>query len=494
MERKINNLKRVVFLSALFLILTASACGGGGSGDIRTDADNPSPDTRFSWVAHWNRVAIDASGLDHKRPAAGDSRVFGEQIGPVRSARAMAIMHIAIADTVAAITGEFESYLPVESVNPETSIKAAVSQAAHDTLVNLWPSQVATFNKHLVDSLAAVEDGKAKTAGIKLGRERAQAILQHRSNDRSGVSEVINPIEYIFSQEPGRWRKDPINPDQPVIGSTARFITPFVMQSAEQFRLPPPPALDSAKYAEDYNEVVRLGGDGVLTPTERTADQTAAGIFWAYDGTPSLCAPPRLYNQIAVQLAQERNYNVSQLARLLAVLNVAMADDAIAGWDSKFFYDVWRPVTAIREADAGTGPTGKGDNNPLTAGDENFIPLGAPLSNASGPNFTPPFPSYPSGHAGFGAAIFQVLREDFGTDEVPFTFVSDEYNGETRDNEGNVRPLHPRSFNNLSEADLENCRSRIYLGIHFDFDCKGGLAQGRQVASYVRDAIYKPLK
>ncbi len=492
MKTTFKNMKLKLVVLAL-LIQISSACGGGG-GDTQTGANAPSPDKRFSWVAHWNQVAIDASGLDHKRPAAGDPRVFGEQIGPVRSARAIAIMHIAMADAVAAITGEFDSYLPVESVNPATSIKAAVSQAAHDTLVTLWPSQAATFDKHLTDSLAAVEDGREKTAGIKLGRERAAAIIQHRSNDGSGVSETISPALYNFSQEPGRWRKDPLNPDQPVIGSTANLAKPFVMRSATQFRLPPPPALDSVEYAEAYNEVVRLGGDGVNTPTERTEDQTAAGIFWAYDGTPSLCAPPRLYNQIAVQLAEERNYSVSQLARLLALMNVAMADDAIAGWDSKYYYDLWRPITAIREADAGTGPTGQGDNNPLTAGDPTFVPLGAPLSNGSGPNFTPPFPAYPSGHAGFGAAIFEVLRTDFGTDEVPFSFVSDEYNGQTADHTGVVRPVHPRSFNNLSEAELENCRSRIYLGIHFDFDCRGGLVQGKKVADFVYDNIYKPVK
>lgn len=488
---KLTALKVVILISLLSI---TSACGGGGGGDTASGPNSPSSDKRFTWVTDWTQIAIDCSGLDHKRPAAGDPRVYGEQIGPVRSARAVAMVHIAMADAVAAITGEFDSYMPVESVNPETSIKAAVSQAAHDTLIVLWPSQAAAINKYLVDSLATVPEGRAKAAGIRLGRERAAAIIANRENDGSGVSETISPALYSFNQEPGHWRKDPLNPGQPVIGSTANLARPFVMKSAAQFRLPPPPALDSVKYAEDFNEVVRLGGDGINTPTERTEDQTAAGIFWAYDGTPSLCAPPRLYNQIAMQLAEERNYSVSQVARLLAIMNIAMADDAIAGWDSKYYYDFWRPITAIREADAGTGPTSKGDNNPLTAGDPTFVPLGAPLSNGSGPNFTPPFPSYPSGHAGFGAAIFEVMRKDFGTDEVPFSFVSDEYNGQTADHTGVVRPVHPRSFNNLSEAELENCRSRIYLGIHFDFDCKSGLVQGKQVADFIYGNTYRPVK
>src|SRR5262249_30678871 len=111
-----------------------------------------------------------------------------------------------------------------------------------------------------------------------------------------------------------------------------------------------------------------------------------------------------------------------------------------------YFYEFWRPITAIREADPGTGPTGTGDGNPGTTGDAAFMPLGAPASNLTGPNFTPPFPSYPSGHATFGGALFQTLRKFFGTDNIAFTFVSDEFNGITKDNGGNIRPLLPRSF------------------------------------------------
>ena len=152
---------------------------------------------------------------------------------------------------------------------------------------------------------------------------------------------------------------------------------------------------------------------------------------------------------------------------MLALVNVAMAEAGIAAWDSKYFYNYWRPVTGIREADAGTGPSGLGDNNPATAGDATYSPLGAPASNLTGPNFTPPFPAYPSGHATFGGALFQTLRNIYGTDNIAFTFMSDEFNGETLDNEGNPRPLLPRSFTTLSQAETENGQSRIYLGIHW---------------------------
>jgi hypothetical protein len=152
-----------------------------------------------------------------------------------------------------------------------------------------------------------------------------------------------------------------------------------------------------------------------------------------------------------------------------------------------------RPITGIRESDAGTGPTGLGDGNPDTVGDPTFSPLGAPASNLTGPNFTPPFPAYPSGHAGFGGALFQTLRRFYGTDDISFTFVSDEFNGVTLDNDGNPRPLLPRSFSSFSQAEEENGQSRIYLGIHWSFDKTEGIMQGRQIADYVFDNVFTPL-
>src|SRR5436853_7721898 len=224
--------------------------------------------------------------------------------------------------------------------------------------------------------------------------------------------------------------------------------------------------MTSPEYTAAYNEVQRLGGDGVITPTERTPDQTHAGIFWAYDGTPSLCAPPRLYNQMTVHIADQMGTDGIELARLLALVNVAMADAGIAIWESKYYYDIWRPIAGIRESDPGTGPTGLGDGNPDTIGDPNFSPLGAPASNLNGPNFTPPFPAYPSGHAGFGGALFQTMRRFYGTDNIAFTFVSDEFNGQTRDNNGNLRRYRPRRFSTLSQAAEGNGQIRVYLGIH----------------------------
>jgi hypothetical protein len=194
-----------------------------------------------------------------------------------------------------------------------------------------------------------------------------------------------------------------------------------------------------------------------------------------------------------MQIADRTRLGMVDLARLLALVNVAMADACMACWDSKYHYDFWRPITAIRESDPGYGPTLAGDGNPDTVGDPGFMPLGAPASNLAGPNFTPPFPAYPSGHATFGGALFQVLRRFYGTDRMTFTFISDEFNGETRANDGTVRPLMPRTFHRFSQAEEENGQSRIYLGIHWSFDKTAGIEMGRKIGNYVFEHAFDRL-
>src|SRR5437879_10088889 len=159
-------------------------------------------------------------------------------------------------------------------------------------------------------------------------------------------------------------RQDPFSVIPLSLGAHSGDCKTFVVQSASQFRVPPPPDMTSAEYLAAYNEAKSVGGDGVFTPTTRTPEQSFIGIFWSYDGTTSLCAPPRLYNQIIIHIADQMGTGELELARLLAVANVAMADAGIAIWDSKYYYDIWRPVAGIRESDAGSGPTGGGDGNP----------------------------------------------------------------------------------------------------------------------------------
>jgi membrane-associated phospholipid phosphatase len=285
-------------------------------------------------------------------------------------------------------------------------------------------------------------------------------------------------------KEPGLWRPDPVSKNPVALGAWWGYVKPFVLPSVAPFRAPPPPALASDAYTAAFNEVRQLGGDGVTTPTKRTQEQTRIGIFWGYDDAPWVDSPIRMYNQIGLQIALTRITDPLELARALALCNVAMADAIIAGWDSKYYYRFWRPVHAVREASPGTSPTGKGDGNLYTQAAPNWTPLGAPASNAAGPDFTPAFPSYPSGHAMTGAAMFQIIRKAYG-DNVPFTFVSDEWNGITRDNDGWVRPKLPRSYKTITQAEEEAGQSRIYLGVHFQFDKTVGLAIGHKIADYV---------
>jgi len=449
-------------------------------------------------VQRWNQIAIDATGLDHTPIAPGENRAsFGEQLGPGRASRAMAIVHVAMFDAVNAIEGEYKSYTRVRPAPFGTSMKAAIAQAAHDTLVALFPAQDPNFDDDLADDLIEIPDGRLKANGVALGRQTAAAILAARADDGSQYPEPqvgVGPGNFITSNDPGKWRQDPISAIPLALGAYWGNVKPFVLERADQLRVPPPPRLDSAEYADAYNEAKQLGGDGLVTPTTRTAEQTQIGIFWAYDGTPSLCAPPRLYNQITMRIAHKMgtDRNAMELARLLALVNVAMADAGFAIWESKYYYQYWRPVTGIREADKGTGPTGLGDANPATTGDKDYSPLGAPASNLTGPNFTPPFPTYPSGHAGFGGTLFEMLRNVYRTDRIAFSFVSDEFNGVTRDNAGNIRPLVERRFSSLSQAEKENAQSRIYLGIHWSFDATEGITQGNRVADYVFTHALQP--
>ncbi len=439
------------------------------------------PDGSLNAVERWNQIAIDTSGLDHTPvPDTELVRKFGQQLGPGRSARAMAIVHIAVFDAVNAIRGGYRSYTGLPRADHGTSIDSAVAQAAHDTLVALYPSHAPRLAHVLAQDLARVRPvrgrGEAHAAGIELGRQAAAAIMALRNGDGSQHDEPrigIDPVkDYVLVAGAGKWRADPISQVPIAMGARWSSVKPLVMTSATQFRLPSPPEPASPEWAAALAEVKRLGGDGKTSATERTHDQTEIGIFWAYDGMPSLCAPPRLYNQITTHIAAQQRSGIVELARLLALVNVAMADAGLAIWESKYHFAVARPVTAIRET-------------PATPADASFVPLGAPASNITGPNFTPPFPAYPSGHAGFGGALFQTLRNFYGTDRIGFEFVSDELNGATTDNLGHPRPLRPRRFTTLSQAELENARSRIYLGIHWSFDATQGVAQGQRVADYV---------
>ena len=450
------------------------------------DAPRPERTRREDAVRRWNEILLSANALDHTPVGPGENRVFGEQLGPHRTSRAFAIVHIAIFDAVNAIAGGYKSYTGLPPASRDISMHAAVAQAAHDTLVALYPSQKPSFDELLAEDLDQVRDRQAQRRGSAVGSRAAAAILGLRANDGSQVAEQLYGSEYTPVPGLGKWRQDPIAQQPIALGSLWGQVKPFVLESAGQFPAPPPPALNSGAYATAFDEVKRLGGcgsdparcsPGSPTATERNAEQTQIGIYWGYDGTPGLGTPPRLYNQIVVRIADQMGSNAVELARLLALVNTAMADAGIACWDFKYLFAFWRPITAIR-----------------ATGDSSWTPLGAQASNSGSVNFTPPFPAYASGHATFGGSVFEILRSFYGTDRIAFSFVSDELNGVTRDNKGSVRPRLPRRFSSLSQAEEENGQSRIYLGIHWAFDKTEGIAHGRLVGDYVFENAFQPLR
>jgi hypothetical protein len=428
-------------------------------------------------VIRWNEIALQAAVNDY-------SLAPGYEIGPTRLGRAMAIVQAAVYDSVNSMDPQFTPYLIKMPAPAGASMDAAVAQAAHDTLVAMFPNQQAYFDSELASCLVGIPTTPA-VEGVAVGSAVANYILAVRANDGSQIDAAGQPVNYTFGQLPGQWRADPLHPNAIPLSPDWGGVTPFAISSAAQFLPPPPPKLDSLAYATAYEEVKALGA---LNSTIRTPEQTQIAFFWGYDAQPGLCAPIRFYNQIAEVIAQQEGNSEVENARFFALTNIAMADGGIVAWDAKYLYDIWRPIAAIRENDPGTGPTGLGSGNPFLVGqgDPTWQPLGAPAHDGSG-NFTPPFPTYISGHATIGGALFKMMEDYYGTDHVHFTITTDEFNTIT----GVL--LSPRSYDSFSQAAGENAFSRIYLGIHFHFDATEGIQSGDRIADYVFQHILLPL-
>lgn len=424
-------------------------------------------------VLQWNAIALQAQVMDN---ALGGP---AQQAGPTRASRAMAIVQAAVFDAVNSIDRSYTPYLVQVNGPAGASVDAAAAQAARDTLAALYPAFTPYFDASLAADLAAIP-AKAAKGGALVGHLVATVILTDRADDGSNATMTYTP-----GTAPGDWQPDPLHPNQKALTPAWGDVTPFVIPSASDFQPPPPPALTSTAYAAAFNEVKNYGGDGVNTPTLRTTEQTEIGIFWAYDGQPGLGTPVVLYNQIAETIAKQEGNTEVENARFLALSNLAMADGGIAAWDTKYTDNFWRPITAIRDAAA--------DGNPNTVADPNWTPLGAQADNGNGTNFTPPFPAYTSGHATFGAALFRMMADFYGRDEIHFTIGSDEFNGVTKDQNGNVRPVVFRSFTSFSQASEENAQSRIYLGIHWQFDKVEGMKEGSAIADYVFKHALRPV-
>ncbi len=459
------------------------------------------PETTLERLLSWNKVAMETTAIDHTPVEAGsgdDPRRFAEKLGPHRSSYAMAVVHIAMFEAVNSIFQEYKSYtnLPAESKELQKSrvtIDRAIARAAHDTLIAMYPYQKPRIDSIYSTDIARMpQEPKSEiTDGDRIGKAAALSILQMRQNDGSELPEPQYGIDFLpkncatGQSCPGIWSPDPTPKVQLTValGGNWSKVRPFVIKSADQFRPAPPPALNSPEYTAAYKEAKAYGSAG--SPV-RMDNQEFEGVFWAYDGTPTLCAPPRLYNQIAVTVAMQKQIgDVSKASRYLALINTAMADAAISAWDAKYEYQLWRPVTGIRNAEI--------DNNQDTDPDKTWVPLGAPATNAAGPNFTPPFPAYPSGHAVFGGALFETMRT-YWPDKTPFTFISDEFNGLNYSVGGtSPRPNIPMSFVSFSHAERSNGKSRIWLGIHWQFDADIGISQGNSVGKYVASNAFQPI-
>jgi hypothetical protein len=447
------------------------------------------PVSTYDRLFLWNEIGLDSTAIDHTpiQPSEGKTRVFGEQLGPARSARAMAIINIASFEAVNAVYQKYQSYTGLAPVHGDVSLDYAIARASHDAQVWLYPSQTARLDALFAADTAHIHGSpKALATGNAMGAAAAKSIIVLRTNDGSQIPEPQVGVNYFPKIGPGFWSPDPVSGSKTALGAFWNQVTPFVMTSASEFRVAPPPSLTSPEYGAAFRKTYAVGGDPLHgTPTERTARETLMGIYWTYDGVPELCAPPRLYNQVARTLAFQQGLDkIADAARFLALVNTTMADAAIAAWDSKYFYQFWRPVTAIRD------PLSAG--NPHTAPDPTWYPLGAQATNTHGPNFTPPFPSYPSGHATFGGALFGVFRH-YWPDATPFTFTSDEFNGKNRNIYGQLLPLHPLSYKSFTDAEYDNAESRIWIGVHWQFDADVGIQQGNRVAEYVFGHAFRPV-
>ncbi len=461
-------LRRSIGCAALLALLSIAACSTPST-DEAASASTTSDLTSASaskTLLGWNAIALDAVALDSTPVGTGAPHRYGEQAGPARTARGLAIVHIAIYDAVQSIAGTYVPYTDM-AYDSHANMAAAIGQAAHDTLVVLYPSQSASFDAALASELA-VNPAASRDLGVARGKLAAANILALRDHDGSETPDPSYAAMNLPTGE-GMWAPDQISGNPKAVGGYWMKVKPFTMTSADQFRAPPPYAMGSAEWQKDFTDVVENGGDGVTTPTQRSAENTIVGTFWGYDGASKIGTPPRLYNQITNVVAEKRGFTSSpvEMSRLLAVVNTSLADAGIACWDTKYFYNVWRPSNAIRDTPADQG------------GNASFMPLGAMASNTTVPEFTPPFPSYPSGHACFGGALFEVLGKIVG--DTSFTFVSDEYNGETTDKFGHVRPRTARSYAHLKDAEIENARSRIFLGVHWQNDGTEGIAMGNKV-------------
>jgi hypothetical protein len=407
-------------------------------------------------VTEWNAIAASATIATAGQPP---------HVAPL----SLGMVHGAMYDAVNAIDGGHQPYLIAPAAQPSDSKEAAAATAAYRVLVGLFPTQQPTLKLRYDASLADVPEGQAKVGGIAVGEEAATKMLAERADDGRFP---VTPFPVVEGTDPGEWRKTPPNfggDPAPWVGN----VRPFLVPDVEMLRSEGPDALKSAAYAEDYNEVKKIGS---LTSTRRTADQTAASIFWQDSG-------PAIWNRVFRQLAASEELDIVESARMFAMTNLASADGVIGCWNDKYYWNFWRPITAIRE--------GADDGNPATEADSGWKPLfnptdgnGNPIPVSGPPLVTPGFPDHPSGHGCLSGAIVQTLKAFFGTDKIAFTAES---------NKCSPAPCPPRSFDRFSDAIKEVIDARVWSGIHFRNADVQGAVLGKKVVRWLDKHYFQPV-
>ena len=360
-------LRRVSLVLSMAALVTAVVSAPASA---RQTASATATDAVSAWNASAGKAAL-AACISPEGPGPAEARLY-------------AMTHVAIHDALNAIHRRSRPYAYDARVERRTSPDAAVAAAAHDVLVPglgelsqyalpaCIDAGVASVEADYVAALAAVRDGPAKTRGVALGTAAAAAIRALRAPDQ--LTELLVPdFAYPEGTAPGEYRFTPGTPL--AFGPRLGEMKPFVLNKGSQFRPGPPHKVTDKRYTADFNEVKRLGGDGVTTPSARTADQTQIALFWVESS-------PLQWNRIARTASVQVGFDMWENARLFALLNMALTDGYIGSFETKYHYSYWRPVTAIQMAAT--------DGNPKTVADPTWTPLHEP---------TPPIPDYDSGHA-----------------------------------------------------------------------------------------------
>jgi hypothetical protein len=423
--------RRHMMAAAIALMSAIATTGAHAAATTTTAITDP--------VLYWNNQMLSAIR---------DSRT-----APPPASRVMAMMHTAVFDAVNAASGnQYKSYTLSTNAYGDADPQVAAAVAAHRVLVQAFPAQVATLDAALANYLASGANSPAAVRGAELGKASADAIISARSNDGA-----FNSFTYKYGSKPGDYQNTAGNSNPPAFQQWPDQKA-WTLTSKDQYRPDAPPPIDSEMYAAAYNEVKALGS---ATSSERTADQTQVATFWA-DGAGT-ATPPGHWLQIAQNIAQDKGSSTLENARLFALLSVSVADAAIVAWDAKTTFNFWRPVTGIRQ--------GATDGNDATDGDTAWTPLiGTPL-----------FQSYTSGHSTFSAAASTILADFYGTDAMSFCSPQE------------LKSSVTRCYKSFSQAADEAGMSRIYGGIHWQFDNVAGLESGRALAKNIYGNFFTPV-